>query len=73
MKSYRQNFLIPIALKNHLDKEVPKGKQSKFVAEAIEERLAEKKSWSVLDAPALLGMNEPLTVSANLRKSWRRE
>jgi hypothetical protein len=72
MKTTRQNFLLPIMTKKLLDECVPKGQQSKFVAETIEERLKRKKSWKILEAPVLIDAPNPLTAARKIRKSWER-
>lgn len=73
MNTIRQNFLLPKKVKNLLDNAVPKGKQSQFVAEAIEERIVTEKSWKILEAPALLNSKNPLMDAKKMRRNWKRK
>lgn len=61
-----------MATKKLLDEYVPKGMQSKFVAETIDERLKSKKSWKILEAPVLLDMPNPLIAARKIRREWKR-
>lgn len=73
MNTIRQNFLLPKKVKNLLDDAVPKGKQSQFVAEAIEERIVSEKSWKILESPALLNSKNPLLKARKIRRNWKRK
>ena len=66
----RQNFLLPKTTKDLLNRMVPKGQQSKFVAETIEQRLKAERSFTLLNAPARLEIKKPVGHARKARKQW---
>ncbi len=43
MQAQRINITLPTTLINHLDTTIPQGKRSKFIADAVSEKLGKKR------------------------------
>lgn len=72
-QTVRQNFILPKTTKKLLDELVPKGKQSAFAAKVLELQLKSKKSWKILEMPAVLDIKDPIEFARKIRKEWDRK
>lgn len=64
--------MLPKTTKDLLNRMVPKGQQSKFVAETIDQRLKAERSFTLLEAEARLTIKDPWKYARTLRKQWDR-